>query len=90
MLPSIDLAGIETGILTAVIIAALGLVWRGLRDSRKTLYDIHTELTDQRINCLATLQKQGQKQIDVLENIDRTLGTQNSYWKGYFDGPRRS
>lgn len=59
--------------------------WNTVQRDRKLLFDIHTELTLQRTNCLTTLQGQGRKQLDVLERIDGRIQEQNGYLRGYFE-----
>lgn len=88
MTPRLDVAGIETGTLTTIIIGTVGVVWRAIRRTRHMLSDIHTELITQRTNCLATLQTQGLKQIEVLEKIDKNIAEQNGFIRGWIEGQR--
>jgi hypothetical protein len=75
------------GGLAATLLGFFGkLAWGTVRRDREVLYAIREELTLQRTNCLATLQKQGEKQIDVLESIDKGMAEQTGYLKGVLDG----
>ena len=44
------------------------------RETQGTLKDITKELTEQRSNCLNTLQTQGDRQIDLLSKAVDVLG----------------
>lgn len=55
----------------------------------KLLREVHAELTTQRTNCLTTLQTQGGKQIEVLEQVASTLNDmhlQQVEMTGYLKG----
>lgn len=65
--------------------------WKALRGS---IEDTHTELTQQRTNCLATLQKQGEEQIilltrtvSALDGVRLDLAEQTGYLRA--STPRR-
>jgi hypothetical protein len=71
---------VVSAILVSLFIGGITLPFRKLitayRETKSKLEDISTELTEQRTNCLNTLQKQGDEQIkllgksvDVLQNI---------------------
>ena len=60
-----------------------------LEDFDSRLKALETELSTQRTNCLATLQKQGDEQIKTLDRMATTLDKMHEsqiemtgYWKG--------
>jgi len=64
---------------------------------KETTAKIHEELTHQRQNCLATLQNQGDKQIELLGKMSDTLSgvrldfaEHRSYVQGLVQSPRRT
>jgi hypothetical protein len=60
-------------------------------EKTKMLESVHKELTEQRTNCLTTLQKQGTEQIKVLEKavdlLDK-IHTSQAEMSGYLRGSR--
>lgn len=63
--------------------------WRAVQHDRQMLAAIHAELTLQRTNCLATIQAQGARHIELLEKINENQIEQTGYIKGYAASGRR-
>ena len=57
-------------VLVSAFLGSITLPFKKLiaayKETKKKLEDISTELVQQRTNCLATLQRQGDKQIELL------------------------
>lgn len=75
-------------ILVSVISLAAKQIWGNISKSNakidtigNTMEDIGRELTLQRTNCLATLQRQGERQVELLSHIAESV----SYLKGKND-----
>jgi hypothetical protein len=67
--------------------AGAGFVGKKVMSDRnkllKGLSDVQVELKEQRTNCLATLQKQGDRQIELLEKISENQVRGNGLLEGY-------
>jgi hypothetical protein len=48
-------------------------VQKAYKEVTEKLEAVHTELTEQRINCLSNLSRQGDIQIEVLKEVSGTL-----------------
>jgi len=71
--------GHELIITVILTIGGTVLMWpfkrakKMIEDAKASLDMVHSELVTQRSNCLATLQAQGERQIEVLEKMSTTL-----------------
>ena len=59
-------------------------LWRRVQHDRKLLQSIYNELVFQRTNCLNTLQKNGEQQVDVLREISGKM----DFLKGFVEGSK--
>jgi len=70
------------GLVTGVVGWLGKVLFKSWQERHKLLTDIHTELVEQRTNCLGTLQAQGEKQIELLEGIGGDIREQTGFLKG--------
>jgi hypothetical protein len=65
-------------ILVSLFVGSVTMPFRKImqayRETKSKLDSISTELTEQRTNCLATLSRQGDKQIELLGKAVEVLG----------------